>query len=370
MVFHPTLSCSFSLFCCKGGKITKTNYKNKSNFFISLFHKFIYSFFDNSQIKWRECLPLESCPLLFMLCPGYEDDTSRTILHVDIDCFYAQVEAILDPALATLPLGIRQKNIVITTNYVARQRASRTGIPLVELEYNQESKRNRFRACQSRSTCTKSKTSVPIWSWSAAKISPTTGNSPATSSSCCPITSSPIIVPSKNSAWTRTSSTSRGWSRRGGNHANGEIPWGACTACSIFLFTFTSSCVARRPDVVGHLYGTEETFDGEDDGAEMNLAIGSEIAGEIRAVLKDKMGLTSSCGIGHNKLVAKLVGSKHKPDQASIQGTGACLPTSRGFWNTFDFSKRPYIRGCALNYSCHYHQPNPFQASARALLSC
>ena len=46
---------------------------------------------------------------------------SRTIIHVDIDCFYAQVEMIRNPKLRDLPLGIQQKHIVVTCNYVARK---------------------------------------------------------------------------------------------------------------------------------------------------------------------------------------------------------------------------------------------------------
>ena len=38
----------------------------------------------------------------------------RVILHFDIDCFYAQVEMLKDPTLKTKPLGIKQKNIVVT----------------------------------------------------------------------------------------------------------------------------------------------------------------------------------------------------------------------------------------------------------------
>ena len=49
-------------------------------------------------------------------------DHDRTIIHIDIDCFYAQVEMVKDPSLVTKPLGIQQKNIVVTCNYVARQR--------------------------------------------------------------------------------------------------------------------------------------------------------------------------------------------------------------------------------------------------------
>lgn len=45
---------------------------------------------------------------------------SRVIIHIDMDCFYAQVEERRDPTLAGRPLGVRQKNIVVTCNYEAR----------------------------------------------------------------------------------------------------------------------------------------------------------------------------------------------------------------------------------------------------------
>ena len=46
----------------------------------------------------------------------------RVIVHIDMDCFYAQVEMIENPQLCLRPLGIQQKTILATTNYVARQR--------------------------------------------------------------------------------------------------------------------------------------------------------------------------------------------------------------------------------------------------------
>lgn len=49
------------------------------------------------------------------------DSHPRTIIHIDIDCFYAQVEEIRNPLLRTKPLGIQQKNIIVTCNYIARQ---------------------------------------------------------------------------------------------------------------------------------------------------------------------------------------------------------------------------------------------------------
>lgn len=47
--------------------------------------------------------------------------SQRVILHFDLDCFYAQVEMIRNPALRTKPLGIQQKYIIVTCNYVARE---------------------------------------------------------------------------------------------------------------------------------------------------------------------------------------------------------------------------------------------------------
>ncbi|VDI32765.1 DNA polymerase kappa [Mytilus galloprovincialis] len=46
---------------------------------------------------------------------------TRTIIHIDIDCFYAQVEMIRNPKLRDKPLGIQQKYIVVTCNYKARE---------------------------------------------------------------------------------------------------------------------------------------------------------------------------------------------------------------------------------------------------------
>lgn len=48
-------------------------------------------------------------------------DHSRTIIHFDVDCFYAQVEEIRDPTLRNKPLGVYQKHIVATSNYIARR---------------------------------------------------------------------------------------------------------------------------------------------------------------------------------------------------------------------------------------------------------
>lgn len=53
-------------------------------------------------------------------CNYGDNEHPRSIIHIDIDCFYAQVEMLRNPELRTVPLGIQQKNIIVTSNYEAR----------------------------------------------------------------------------------------------------------------------------------------------------------------------------------------------------------------------------------------------------------
>lgn len=54
-------------------------------------------------------------------------------------------------------------------------------------------------------------------------------------------------------------------------------------------------------------------------GCHRRLAIGSHIAMEMRQQLHQELGITSCAGVAHNKLLAKLVGEKHKPnDQTTL----------------------------------------------------
>ncbi|XP_055545603.1 DNA polymerase iota [Wyeomyia smithii] len=50
-----------------------------------------------------------------------EDQHSRIIIHIDMDYFYAQVEEVLNPSLKNLPLGVKQRTMIVTSNYIARE---------------------------------------------------------------------------------------------------------------------------------------------------------------------------------------------------------------------------------------------------------
>eukprot|EP00775_Hariotina_reticulata_P008320 gene8320-8505_t len=52
------------------------------------------------------------------MVPNYD----RIVVHIDVDCFYAQVEEVRNPSLRDRPLAVTQKYLVVTANYVARKR--------------------------------------------------------------------------------------------------------------------------------------------------------------------------------------------------------------------------------------------------------
>lgn len=64
---------------------------------------------------------------------------------------------------------------------------------------------------------------------------------------------------------------------------------------SVFIFV----CTAIDPRVEEHI----------------RLAVGSQIAGELRTALYEKLGLTGSAGIATNKTLSKLVSGVFKPNQ-------------------------------------------------------
>ncbi len=51
-----------------------------------------------------------------------EQQHPRVIIHIDVDCFYAQVETLKNPSLEGKAVGVQQKDIVVTCNYEARRR--------------------------------------------------------------------------------------------------------------------------------------------------------------------------------------------------------------------------------------------------------
>lgn len=53
-------------------------------------------------------------------------------------------------------------------------------------------------------------------------------------------------------------------------------------------------------------------------GCHNRLSIGAHIAADIGRRLQEELGITSCAGIAHNKVLAKMVGEVHKPNQQTL----------------------------------------------------
>ncbi|KAK3098369.1 hypothetical protein FSP39_018867 [Pinctada imbricata] len=197
-------------------------------------------------------------------------DHARTIVHIDVDCFYAQVEMLRNPELKDKPLGIQQKFIVVTCNYKAREYG------VTKLMTLKDAKEK------------------------------------------CPQL---VLVSGEDLTNYR--------------HVSYKI--------SEFLLKYTplverlgfdenyldiSSLVEQRiqgndftDEVKGHVYTPTCSSSDTGDmsvctcGCRQRITVGSQVADDIRQALFEEIGITCCAGISYNKLLAKLVGERHKPNQ-------------------------------------------------------
>lgn len=186
----------------------------------------------------------------------------RTIIHIDIDCFYAQVEMIKNPALRHCPLGVQQKNIIVTSNYIAREYGIQKcmlvneGLQLCpQLVLVRGEDLYDYRQISAKITALLHRYSPQV--------------------------------------------------EKLGLDEN---------------FVDVTNLVAERLEditeqqsvdgcVYGHLNEKCEC------GCKKRLCVGSHIAGEMRHEIHNVLGITSCAGISCNKLLAKLVCATHKPNQ-------------------------------------------------------
>nr|XP_004575706.2 DNA polymerase iota isoform X1 [Maylandia zebra] len=188
----------------------------------------------------------------------------KVILHFDLDCFYAQVEMIRNPALREVPLGIQQKYIIVTCNYVARERGVNKLMSVTDAKEK------------------------------------------------CPEL---VLVKGEDLTHYREMS-----------YKMTELLMSYCPLVERLGFDenfmdVTEMVEQRLAQIVksedfsfkGHVYNHPSA-----DVKASNyprLALGSHIAAELREAVHSKLGLTGCAGIATNKLLAKLVSGTFKPNQ-------------------------------------------------------
>lgn len=194
----------------------------------------------------------------------------RTIIHIDIDCFYAQVEELRNPKLRHLPLGIQQKNCIVTSNYVARDRGVGKLMSMKEalkrcpdlVLVNGEDLSNYRRMSASIFDVLQSFTN------SIEKLGLDENY----------IDVSTIIA------------------QRIQCEADGKV---------------------KTPPNT-HIFPVDEALDSCSCGCARRLNSAAQLAAEIRLRLFTELGITCCAGVAHNKLLAKWVGSRNKPNKQTI----------------------------------------------------
>lgn len=213
----------------------------------------------------------------------------RSIIHLDVDCFYAQVEAQRRPDLQGKPLGVQQKNLVVTCNYEARSFGIRKCMPISEA----------LSLCP-KLVLVRGEDLTPYRRVSS-KISELLHDFTTLVEKLGLDENFVDVTSLVNEYMTRTLNSS--------DSTKSEIPKNQEDGA------YSLDCT-RPYQPVGHIFQNPE--EECPCGCHYRLAVASKIAMDMRIKIQEELGLTCSAGIAHNKLLAKLGGAKHKPNQQTI----------------------------------------------------
>nr|XP_046241391.1 DNA polymerase iota isoform X2 [Scatophagus argus] len=218
---------------------------------------------EEDENEWKTSF-VDSVPFSPAATAAGPNPAHRVILHFDLDCFYAQVEMIRNPALREVPLGIQQKYIIVTCNYVARE----LGVTKLMSVSNAKEKCPQLVLVNGEDL-----THYREMSYKVTELLMT----------YCPLV------------------------ERLGFDEN-----------FMDVTNIVEARLAEMPhfnnlSFKGHIYNhfSADVVAGDHP----RLVLGSHIAAELREAIHSKLGLTGCAGIATNKLLAKLVSGTFKPNQ-------------------------------------------------------
>lgn len=188
---------------------------------------------------------------------------ARAVVHLDVDCFYAQVETVQRKISPTTPLAVRQKEILVTCNYAARARGLRKLMPL----------REGLRLCPEL-----------------------------------------VVVPGEDlRPYRRASENVSAVLRR----VAGKCPVEKLGLDENFVDVTEAVSDVKGAEVVGERVACDCECECE-EGVHDRIAAASRLAADIRREIFGRLGYSCCAGVAHNKPLAKLVGSLHRPDRQTV----------------------------------------------------
>lgn len=220
---------------------------------------------DDEQQQMRNVLECDSESLSHHL---------NVIVHIDIDYFYAQVEEIRDPSLRDRPMGVQQKTCVVTANYRARAHGVRKMMLVPDAK----------KLCPGL-VLVRGEDLTPYRQMSARIFD---------------------LVQ-------RTFPTSN--VERLGMDEN------FIDLTKMIAANKTMTDLDEVMEFQGCVFPPSESFSTANTckcGCVKRLAIGTQIAQQLRDTLYRELGITTCAGIAHNKMLAKLAGQLNKPNNQTV----------------------------------------------------
>ncbi|XP_006269716.1 DNA polymerase iota isoform X1 [Alligator mississippiensis] len=199
----------------------------------------------------------------------------RVIVHIDLDCFYAQVEMIHNPELREKPLGVQQKYLVVTCNYEARK----LGIKKLMSVRDAKEKCPQLILVNGEDLTPYREISYKVTEL-LEEFSP--------------------LVERLGFDENFVDITEMVEKKLGQLQRDGS----------------------SKVSVCGHVYNDQSIC--LQDMMHVRLIIGSQIAAEMRETMHNRLGLTGCAGVASNKLLSKLVSGTFKPNQQTVLLPESC----------------------------------------------
>jgi DNA polymerase iota len=227
---------------------------------------------------------------------------AKYIIHLDVDCFYCQTEELRNPALASKPLAIGQKHIIVTSNYVARK----MGVKKLQ------GRRDALRSCPSLIIVEgsdlepyrdASRSIYSVFRAAVKELHPTTSAKKGGMDEYFA-----DITAAVDNEWenNRSISLPDGVWIYGDNSSVARITEDQSGASSISVW--------KHNENGGERWGTKE----EKKNCAHKMQIAAKIARQIQNKVKEKTGFSTTIGISSSPMLSKLAADLKKPKSCNI----------------------------------------------------
>lgn len=212
--------------------------------------------------------------------------TTQIIVHIDLDFFYGQCEQALNPSLVSLPFAIQQKHIVVTCNYLARA----AGVKKLQLLTDAK------RCCPN------------LIIVNGEDIQKYRDQAKAVFFHIRSLVGDKVQRLGMDELWIDVTDHILKHESRDAQCSSQEVDY----KCR-FTLTESDTFTYFAGTTAGHVIGNSV-----DDRTHTRLKIASHLAAYLRESIRSHFSFTSSAGISCSKLIAKLVGDQHKPDNQTM----------------------------------------------------